>query len=177
MPIRGHCLAVMLAAGMLLGTAASSVQAMELTSPAFQSGGTIPLKYSCAGENISPPLSIEGVPKSARSLALIIADPDAPHGTFIHWVVYNLPPATSRLSAAIPKQATITGGGEQGLNGAGHYGYFGMCPPPGPPHHYHFTLYAVDRTIDIKGANATRLEAAIKGHVVARSEIVGLFSR
>lgn len=169
-------LAAMLAAGMLLGTAVSS-QAIELTSPAFRTGEQVPVRYSCKGKNISPPLAIAQVPKSARSLALIVADPDAPSGMFIHWVVYNLPPTTTNLATDVPKRAVIAGGGEQGLNGRGHYGYFGMCPPPGPPHHYHFELYALDRKLELKAPDAARLEAAMKGHILAHTELVALFGR
>jgi Raf kinase inhibitor-like YbhB/YbcL family protein len=146
-----------------------------LTSSAFANGGAIPQRYTCSGDNESPALEWSGIPGGTRSLALILADSDAPMGTFVHWVVYNL----SATSIGLPEGVLATAspaGGEQGKNGRDAIGYMGPCPPPGKPHHYHFRLYALDQELDLKaGATAAQVEAAIKGHVLGSIELVGIF--
>ena len=172
------CLTVALWSAVILTQSAIATAAPTLTlaSPAFDNGGTIPRRYTCSGDNESPALKWTGVPGGTRSLALIVADPDAPMGTFVHWVVYNLPPANKGLPESV--SATAPGEGEQGKNGRGTIGYTGPCPPPGRPHHYHFWLYALDQLLELnRGATAPQLEAALRGHIVDRTELVGIFGR
>ncbi len=140
---------------------------LKISSPAFSQNGFIPDKYSCHGENINPALAINGIPKDTKSLALVVDDPDAPRGTFDHWVVWNIPVAGIIEANSNPGQA--------GKNGAGQNAYTGPCPPSGT-HHYHFKVYALDALLDLKaGADKKALEEAIKGHILADGELVGLF--
>src|SRR5271167_2822798 len=150
---------------------------MEIRSAAFAPGAPIPTKYTCSGENISPALSFSGLPQSARSLALIVDDPDAPGGTFSHWVVYNLPPQTTHLDEAVKKGTAIPGGGSQGRNDFGGDGYGGPCPPPGRPHHYRFRLFALNSQIAPQPATGPGVEQAMDGHILASAEVVGTFGR
>jgi Raf kinase inhibitor-like YbhB/YbcL family protein len=144
----------------------------ELTvkSPAFEPNKQIPEKYSCDGENINPPLTIENIPKETKSLALLMDDPDAPSGTFDHWVVWNIPPSTSKI-------AEHTVPGTEGLNSAREHGYHAPCPPSGT-HRYFFKVYALDMELGL-GANAKKkdVEKAMQGHILAKGELVGLYSR
>jgi Raf kinase inhibitor-like YbhB/YbcL family protein len=161
-----------------LAPRAEAGRKLRLISRAFANGAAIPVEYTCAGDNNSPALEWTGVPGGSRSLALIVKDPDAPGGTFIHWVLYNMPPGRSSLPADVPKEDNIPDGGDQGVNGADGIGYHGPCPPPGSPHHYHFRLYAVDTKLDLKpGASADQLEDAMRKHVVAETDLVGTFGR
>jgi Raf kinase inhibitor-like YbhB/YbcL family protein len=159
----------------------SSVQAqshLTLASAAFIGGGKIPADYACTGANRSPGLEWSGAPATAKSFALIVEDPDAPGGTFIHWVAYNLPAHTKSLSEGIAKTAKIADGGAQGMNSFGHIGYDGPCPPPGNVHHYHFRLLALDSQLDAgSAADAAAVEAAASGHITASAELIGTFSR
>jgi Raf kinase inhibitor-like YbhB/YbcL family protein len=149
----------------------------QLTSPAFKSGGQIPLKYSCHDSNVSPPLSWEGAPPGASGYALILEDPDAPSGIFTHWIVFNIPPARMSLPEAVPAQGQLGDGTVQGKNGAGKIGYFGPCPPPGKPHHYFFRLYAQDQLLRLKpGANREQVLAALAGHSPWQAELLGMFT-
>lgn len=159
---------------------AQSSSKLSVESPAFSAGGAIPVGYSCKSPNVeSPPLAWKGVPGDAKTLILIVKDPDAPHGTFIHWVVYNLPSSLGGLDANVPPTERLANGGLQGVNGLGQVGYKGPCPPPGStPHHYHFELSALDTTLDLKpGATAAEVEAAAQGHVKATGDLVGTFAR
>jgi len=151
--------------------------ALSLTSSAFENGGNIPERYTCSGDDESPALKWTGVPEGTRSLALVMDDPDAPMGTFVHWVVYNLSPSTEGLPEGVsPSASTVKV--EQGVNGSNAIGYMGPCPPPGKPHHYHFRLYALDQKLQLTAkATANQVEAAIKGHVLGSSELVGIFGR
>jgi Raf kinase inhibitor-like YbhB/YbcL family protein len=165
----------------LFGAAQSFAQreerAMNLTSPAFAHGGQMPAKYTCDGEDISPPLAWSGVPASAKSLALIVDDPDAPdpaapQRTWVHWVAYNLPPSASRLDEGIRQ---LPGGARQGRNDWQRAGYGGPCPPIGR-HRYFFKLYALDRVLpDLGAATKAKLEAAMKPHIIGRAELVGTY--
>jgi Raf kinase inhibitor-like YbhB/YbcL family protein len=163
----------------------STVRAQELpkisiSSSAFAAGAAIPVKYSCKNpEAGSPPLKWTGIPPSAKTLVLIIKDPDAPNGTFIHWVVYNLPATLTGLPAHVPATEKLSNGAFQGVNGTGHIGYKGPCPPSGSaPHHYHFQLSALDTRLDLKpGASSDAVEQAASGHVKAKGELVGTFAR
>ncbi len=149
----------------------------NLTSSAFQNGSAIPERYTCSGLNRSPALAWKGAPEATRSFALIVSDPDAPSGTFIHWVLYNIASNVEQLPEAAATSAS-PGGAEQGLNGRGELGYTGPCPPPGRVHHYHFRLYALDKTVELKpGATADQLETVLKEHVLGVAELVGTFKR
>ncbi|HEY2525430.1 MAG TPA: YbhB/YbcL family Raf kinase inhibitor-like protein [Candidatus Binataceae bacterium] len=153
---------------------------LAITSTAFTAGASIPVGYSCKSPKVeSPPLAWKGVPADAKTLVLIVKDPDAPKGTFIHWVVYNLPASLSGLEAGVPLSGTLANGARQGANSLGRVGYLGPCPPPGSaPHHYHFELSALDTALDLKpGATANEVESATKGHVKATGELVGTFAR
>lgn len=151
---------------------------LRLNSSAFASDGAIPKQYTCDGQDYSPALTWTDVPPATKTLALIVDDPDAPRGTFVHWVVYNLPASVRQLDQNVAKAPTIAGGGEQGRNGFGQDGYRGPCPPPGPTHHYHFRLYALDTSLKLgPGAGAAEVEAATQGHVLASAELVGTYHR
>jgi Raf kinase inhibitor-like YbhB/YbcL family protein len=156
---------------------ANPARDLNLTSPAFGAGQSIPSRYTCSGENKSPPLHWTGVPAGTSSLALIVEDPDAPMGTFVHWVIYNLPGASTGLPEGVSASATAEGG-EQGLNGRGTTGYMGPCPPAGSPHHYHFRLYALDEKLRLpEGDSAKKVEAALKAHVRSSTQLIGIFAR
>ncbi|MEW5745200.1 MAG: YbhB/YbcL family Raf kinase inhibitor-like protein [Nitrospirota bacterium] len=145
---------------------------MRITSPVFEDNGPIPEKYTCDGDDINPPLVIDKAPPAARSLALIVDDPDAPMGTWVHWVVWNIDPATRTIGEhALPK------GAEQGINDFKRHDYGGPCPPSGT-HRYFFKLYALDTTLHLdKKAKKADLEKAMQGHVIAQGQIVGLYKR
>lgn len=154
-----------------------TAQTMNVTSSAFASQQPIPKKYSCDGQSISPPLQWDEPPEGTKSLALIMDDPDAPSGTFVHWVLYGLPPTTRSLPEGASASGGLPGGSLQGRSSAGTPGYTGPCPPSGT-HHYHFKLYALDSNIDIaSGADKAQLERAMDKHVLAYGELVGTFSR
>ncbi len=145
---------------------------MILLSPAFENGGMIPKKYTCDGGNINPELRIEDIPETAKSLALIVDDPDAPRGTFTHWLMWNIDPRTTVI-----KEESVSPGATEGKNGRGNPGYTGPCPPSGM-HHYHFKLYALDATLNLPpGTSKTDLEAAINTHLIASAELIGLYAR
>ena len=151
---------------------------VELTSPAFEDGGTIPSKYTCDGADVSPPLEWSNVPEDAKSFALICDDPDAPMGTWVHWVLYGLPADTTSLPEGVPADEAIGGVALQGTNDFKRIGYGGPCPPPGKPHRYFFKLYALDTELDLKpGAKKKDLEKAMKGHVLAQGQLVGRYQR
>jgi Raf kinase inhibitor-like YbhB/YbcL family protein len=144
---------------------------MDLTSPDFEEGGQIPRKHSCDGENAPPELHWSGVPSGVVELALTCEDPDAPSGTFTHWVAWGIDPTTGRLLPG----AWI----RPGRNGFGNDGYGGPCPPPGHgPHHYQFTLYALDRPTDLDpGATIADLRSTIDGHIRATATLIGIYER
>jgi Raf kinase inhibitor-like YbhB/YbcL family protein len=142
---------------------------LTITSPAFQNNQTIPEKYTCQG--INPPLTIEGIPEGTKSLALILDDPDAPGGTFDHWIVWNIPPSMSKI-------AENTVPGVEGINSDQQYSYIGPSPPPGKPHHYNFKVYAIDTQLGLSAnSNKKELENALKSHVLSQGLLIGLFSR
>ncbi len=150
---------------------------MQLTSSAFPEGGELPSKYTCDGENVSPPLSWTAVPPSARSLALIVEDPDTAHGTFAHWVVYYLPPGDGSLPEAAPHTPALRNGAMQGKNGFGRTGYSGPCPPSGT-HRYFFRLYALDTHLQIReGATREQVDAEMKGHIIGEAALMGRYGR
>jgi Raf kinase inhibitor-like YbhB/YbcL family protein len=150
---------------------------IKLSSAAFKEGQPIPKQYTCDGVDISPPLEWSGVPKNAKTLAIICDDPDAPSGTFVHWVLYNLPADDMGLIENVPTTETIKGGGMQGKNDFRKIGYGGPCPPSGT-HRYFFKLYALDGELDLKpGATKNDLLKAMEGHIVAQGQLMGTYSR
>ena len=151
---------------------------LELKTTAFRPGGTIPTQFTCSGKDISPALSWDEVPPQTRSFVLIVDDPDAPAGTWVHWVVYNLPAAARQLPERVPHGDAIAGGGKQGLNDFPHDGYRGPCPPPGKPHRYFFRLYALDTVLSPRAPVRRRdVDSAMKGHILAKAELMGTFGR
>ena len=151
--------------------------ALQLTSSAFSEGGMIPSQYSCDGPDVSPDLSWEGVPAGTVSLALICDDPDAPVGTWVHWVLYNIPPGEAGLAADIAPEANLPNGARHGTNDFGRLGYGGPCPPGGT-HRYFFKLYALDTELDlVAGATKAQVEAAMEGHILDQAQLMGKYKR
>jgi hypothetical protein len=151
---------------------------ITLTSPAFQSGESIPFKYTCEGSNISPPLKWTGSPAGTKTFALICDDPDAPSGTWVHWVLFNVPASSSALSEKVEPAGNLRGGAKQGSNSFNKIGYGGPCPPPGKPHRYFFKLYALDTEIALKpGATKEELLRAMEKHVLAQGRLMGTCQR
>ena len=150
---------------------------IKVTSTAFDDGGLIPAKYTCDGADISPPLQWEAVPEGARSIALICDDPDAPVGTFVHWVLFNLPAETRELAENIPPDRTLPNGAKQGTSDFGRIGYGGPCPPSGT-HRYFFKIYALDTQIDLAdGADKSQLLRAMEAHILAQGQLIGKYKR
>jgi|TARA_B100001964_G_C14226184_1_gene597764 hypothetical protein len=144
---------------------------MKLTSPSFENNQEIPSEFTCDGPNILPELNIEETPENTKSLALIMDDPDAPGGTWVHWVVWNIPPKTNVIQKGTEPQ------GIQGKTSFGRFEYGGPCPPSGT-HRYFFKLYALDATLDLKeGSDKTALEQAMDGHIIESSELIGNYKR
>lgn len=152
---------------------------ITVRSSAFSNGSEIPRRYTCDGDNISPQIRIEGVPRNAKSLVLIVYDPDAPRGTFYHWLLYSIPPATREIpEGAGRKGVPNIGVGVQGRNDFGYLGYGGPCPPPGKPHRYVFLVVALDSEPTIPpGAGPSQVMNACKGHVIGYGVLVGLYGR
>ena len=151
---------------------------MQLTSSAFTEGAAIPAKHTCDAKNVSPALKWTGVPAGARSLALIADDPDAPSGTWVHWILYDLAPTVSELPEDVPKSKSIAGGAKQGLNDFQQLGYGGPCPPRGKPHRYFFKLYALDAQLDLKpGLTKKEVERGMEKHIVAQAQLMGTYQR
>ena len=149
---------------------------LTITSTAFAAGQSIPVTYSCKGKGISPALAWSGAPSGTKSFALIMDDPDAPTGTFVHWVIYNIPSSSNGLPESVPTGAKLTDGALQGNNGAGRTGYTGPCPPSGT-HRYFFKLYALDAMLALSaGAGKDQLLQSMQGHILAQGELVGTFS-
>jgi len=142
---------------------------LNIQSPAFAHNGYIPAKYTCDGAGVNPPLTFSDIPEKAQTLVLIIEDPDAPHGTFDHWLLWNIAPTNAIDENSAP--------GEQGLNSRQQSGYTGPCPPQGV-HHYHFKLFALDLTLDLPGGvDKHTLLKAMDGHVIGTGELIGLYKR
>jgi Raf kinase inhibitor-like YbhB/YbcL family protein len=143
---------------------------MKVESPAFGENKIIPTMYTCEGEDISPPLVIKDIPKNAKYIAIVVDDPDAPTGTFDHWLAWNIP-----VKEQIPQHIRPP---VQGRNHFGEMRYRGPCPPRGKAHHYHFRVYALDFKLDLpEGSTKYELEVAMKDHVVAKAELVGIYQR
>lgn len=152
--------------------------AFSISSAAFQNGGDIPRKFTCEGADVSPELSWTAPPSGTQSVALIADDPDAPVGTWTHWVLYDLPPTTTALPENVAKMDELPSGGRQGRNDFKKIGYGGPCPPPGKPHRYFFKLYALDSKLNLKpGASKQELEQAMQGHILQRAELMGKYHR
>ncbi len=150
---------------------------LELTSTSFQDG-KIPQAYTCDGTDTSPQLAWTAPPPATQSLALIVVDPDAPVGAFVHWVLYNLPAATRSLPAGVPKQEQLADGTRQGQNDFPNTGYGGPCPPRSSTHRYFFVLYALDEKLDLPlGSTRAQVEEAMKGHILAHGELMARYGR
>jgi Raf kinase inhibitor-like YbhB/YbcL family protein len=151
---------------------------LAVSSPAFQEGGKIPAKYTCEGQDVSPALTWGEPPVDTRSFVLIVDDPDCPGGVFTHWVLLNLPAGSRELAEAVPAKAQLPNGSVQGKNDFGRIGYGGPCPPPGRPHRYRFTLYALDKPLGLKaGASKTKVIGAMQGHILAQGQLTGMYQR
>ena len=167
---------VLLAVSVLLAQAAPGK--LELKTAAFRAGGTIPDQYTCSGENVSPALFWNQPPLGARSFALIMDDPDAPAGTWVHWVIYDLPASVRQLPEHVSPNDGSAAGGKQGLNDFQQVGYGGPCPPLGTPHRYFFRLYALDTVLNLRGTvHRHDVDAAMKGHILARAELMATYGR
>jgi Raf kinase inhibitor-like YbhB/YbcL family protein len=144
---------------------------MQIESPAFELNQTIPRRHTCEGENVSPPLKFTELPSGTKSLVLIVDDPDAPSGTFDHWIAWNIPGNVQELKEG----AKVA---EEGTNGFGETGYKGPCPPKGKPHRYFFTLYALDSELDLpSGSSKMAVKNAMNGHILGNAHTVGLYQR
>jgi Raf kinase inhibitor-like YbhB/YbcL family protein len=178
--IRLRIATIFLAVATLFLVNSGPAMALTLTSSAFEPGGTIPSKYTCEGDNVSPPLAFAGAPAGTKSLALIVDDPDAPDPkapkrVWVHWLVYNLPPD----SQGLPENASgggLPGGATAGLSDFKQTVYRGACPPIGR-HRYFHKLYALDVTLPAKPVTKSELEAAMKGHVLAQAELIGTYQK
>lgn len=145
-----------------------------LIQSVFENHQPIPAKYTCDGEDISPALKFMNIPHNAKSLAIIVDDPDAPRGTFDHWILWNLPPDLTQLSEGTPELKHFSS--KQGTNGFQEMNYRGPCPPPGKPHRYFFKLYALDTFLTLpEGAKKSELEEAMKGHILEKAELIGTY--
>jgi Raf kinase inhibitor-like YbhB/YbcL family protein len=171
-------------AGLLCSSCSNEVQPSEkgniakiqMTSPAFQDGQVISEKYTGHGDDVSPPLDWNGAPPQAKGFAVICEDPDAPSGTFTHWVIYNIPATSKGLSENIPKGESLPDGSAQGKNSFGNIGYNGPAPPAGKVHHYIFSVYALDIILQLSpGADSDDALKAMNGHVLAQGKLTGTF--
>jgi Raf kinase inhibitor-like YbhB/YbcL family protein len=150
---------------------------IKMTSAAFEPGGMIPNKYTCDGQDISPPLSWGDVPDGTESIALICDDPDAPMGTWVHWVLFDLPPETRGLPENIPAVENLENGGRHGTNDFRKLGYGGPCPPGGT-HRYYFKVYALDKLMNLHVGNTkSQLLKAMEGHILAEGDLMGRYKR
>jgi Raf kinase inhibitor-like YbhB/YbcL family protein len=151
---------------------------MQLTSTAISERAAIPRQYTGDGQDVSPPLRWSGAPAAVKSYALICDDPDAPRGTWVHWVLWNLPPDQHELAEGVAAMASLPNGARQGKNDFGKVGYGGPAPPAGKPHRYFFKLYGLDKMLDLpEGATKAQLEQAMKGHIVASGQLMGTYAR
>lgn len=152
---------------------------MQLTSKAFSAGGALPVEYTCDGSGVSPALDWSEAPRDTAALALIVVDPDAPSGTFTHWVLFNIPASTHHLPQDVPRTGQLADGAMQGKNSFGHIGYGAPCPPRGgPPHHYRFSLFAADIALNLPvGASNEDVLDALRGHILAQAQLEGTYQR
>ena len=151
--------------------------AIIVTSSAFEEAGMIPSKYTCDGENISPPLQWEPLPEATKSIALISDDPDAPMGVWVHWVVWNIPVAAGGLAENVPPDKVLPNGAKQGITDFQRHGYGGPCPPSGT-HRYYFKVYALDTKPDVVNSSTKAdLLSAMEGHIIAEGQLMGKYQR
>jgi Raf kinase inhibitor-like YbhB/YbcL family protein len=144
---------------------------ITVSSTAFADGGTIPRRYTCDGADVSPPLRLTGVPSGTQELAILVEDPDAPGGTFVHWVAWGIDPAGAGVDEAVAPSG-------EGTNGFGRRGYGGPCPPRGAPHRYVFTVFALSRRLDLRsGASADQLRQAVADATIAQGRLTGRYGR
>jgi Raf kinase inhibitor-like YbhB/YbcL family protein len=149
-----------------------------VSTTAFSEGGMIPKKFTCDAADVSPALTWANAPSGTESFALIADDPDAPVGTWTHWIAWDIPASSTGLPEGVPKQEALPDGTRQGRNDFKRIGYGGPCPPPGKPHRYFFRLYALDAKLTLNpGATRHELERAMDGHVLARAEVIGKYGR
>ncbi len=149
-----------------------------VSTTSFTAQGTIPKKFTCDGGDISPALVWSGAPRNTKAFALIVDDPDAPAGTWNHWLLWNIPQSAQQLNEGVPKDPDLVDGTRQGRNDFRKVGYNGPCPPPGKPHRYYFRLFALDGNLPLQsGATRKELEGAMKAHVVAETELMGRYGR
>jgi len=171
-------LGVLVLCAATLGQAREGTMSFELASTAFTNGGTIPKKFTCDGPDVSPPIKWTQSVAGTQSFALIMDDPDAPAGTWVHWVLYNLPADAREIPEGAHKQEQLANGAMQGRNDFRRIGYGGPCPPPGTPHRYFFRLYTLDAKLTLKaGATRAELESAMKGHILVQTELMGRYGR
>jgi len=174
---RMQCVAAILAV-LLIGAGGGSSDALELQSPAFKAEGEIPVRHTCDGADVSPPLRWIDPPAGTKGFALIADDPDAPGGIWVHWVLYEMSPEVRELPEGVPPRDTVVGIGRQGANDFRRVGYGGPCPPRGPAHRYVFRLYALDGQTDLPPRkNKADVLKAIEGHVLGQAELVGRYQR
>jgi len=160
-----------------LGAEGGKKMEIRITSSSFEDGGLIPARYTCDGADVSPPLQWDAVPEGTKSIALICDDPDAPMGTWVHWVLFNLPSEANELAENIPAEETLPNGARQGLSDFGRIGYGGPCPPGGT-HRYFFKIYALDTEVDLKaGTNKRQLLKAMEGHILSQGQLIGKYKR
>lgn len=163
--------------GCIAGEKEANTMDKIVVSSAFKDGEIIPAEYTCDGKNVSPELKWEAIPAGTKSIALIMDDPDAPGGMFVHWVLYNIPAGMRKLPAEMPKNETLGDGSRQGMTDFGRVGYGGPCPPRGT-HRYYFKIYALDTMLEMQpGATKIQLENAMKGHVLAQGGLMGRYER
>jgi Raf kinase inhibitor-like YbhB/YbcL family protein len=170
-------LALALTSGCQSGQDTKGVPTMKLTSVAIQEGAVIPKKHTADGEDVSPPLKWEAA-QGTKSFALICDDPDAPRGTWVHWVLFNIPPDKTELPEGVEKSPRLPDGSLQGKNDFRNYGYGGPSPPPGKPHRYFFKIYALDNMLELKeGATKQDVEKAMAKHMLAQGQLMGKYGR
>lgn len=151
---------------------------MQLKTPSFKPAGDIPAQFTCDGADTSPALSWSIPPTGTQSFALVLEDPDAPGRTWVHWVLYDMPASERQLPEGVPPESELPSGARQGRNDFKKIGYGGPCPPAGPGHRYYFKLYALDKKLGLgPGATRRELERAMRGHIVARAELMGQYRR
>ncbi|WP_200951025.1 YbhB/YbcL family Raf kinase inhibitor-like protein [Mesorhizobium sp. Root695] len=152
---------------------------MMFASPAFDNDAVVPRRYTCGGEDVSPPFKWQGAPEGTKSFALTCHDPDAPSGTFFHWAIFDIPSSQLQLAERLPRMETFADGTKQAVNDFGRIGYAGPCPPKGHGiHHYHFRLFALDVDhLDLDKADCRQVQVALQAHILAFTEIVGRFQR
>ena len=152
---------------------------IELSSSAFNEGDSIPEKYTDDGDNISPPLDWERIPKRTESFSITMIDPDALGGDWVHWLIWNIDPKHNGLSKNVPLEGEVLDGARQGINDGGFIGYQGPSPPPDSgPHRYIFTVYALDQTLNIEaGSTRTELEDAMSSHILGKGRLMGTYER